>query len=188
VGRSYAGVLGVLAFFVVTLRGLVHLQMIHFPHVHNLEALRNLVHLEELRIETLPSWDVSGKVQAVASFRPLATLERLRTLGLAGVLAEDRDLSPIGELQALRELWIGNLYPQEQYARLAGALPQARSPLLMPYLELRESKCRKCGSTKVMLTGRDLPVPRVICPVCRQRRFEETVRRFEEIKQSARQV
>ncbi|HEY7471529.1 MAG TPA: hypothetical protein VIE68_04200 [Gemmatimonadota bacterium] len=153
------------------------LHVTHFPRVDSLDPLSGLGALEDLTLETLPSWDASKKRQVVKSLRPLAALGKLRSLRLAGVYAEDGDLSPIGELTGLRELAIANLYSQEQFALLSAKLPDVRSSFLAPCLQLGIS-CGKCGGEKVMLSGADVPNPKVVCPVCQRRKFETTVERF----------
>jgi hypothetical protein len=166
------------------LTGLRRLWIVHFPQVRSLDPLGGLTQLEELVLETLPGWDAARKRQSVESFRPLAALTGLRLLGLAGVQAEDGDLAPLAALTALRELRIGNLYSQEQLARLAGRLPRVSCRFLQPYLELDESVCRKCASKKVMLSGADVPNPKIICPACQGKKLNDWVGRFEHHRRS----
>ena len=155
------------------------LSICHFPGVRSLAPLSGLARLEELALETLPGWDASRRRQTVESFQPLATLGRLRALKLTGVVAEDGDLAPLGELAALRELAIANLFRQEQFARLSARLPDVRSSFLAPFLRLEGNACGRCGEEKVMLSGADVPNPKVVCPVCQRAKFEATVERFE---------
>ena len=114
--------------------------------------------------------------------RPLAGLSRLRVLRLGGVRVDDNDLTPLGGLAALEELGIANVFPQQQFARLARMLPQVQCKFLAPFLPLGY-QCTKCGREKVMLSGSDVPNPKVVCPVCHRKKFEDTVARFENHKQ-----
>ncbi|MFN8639674.1 MAG: hypothetical protein U0360_09510 [Dehalococcoidia bacterium] len=167
------------------LRNLVRLRTLaisHFPQVDSFAPLAGLTNLESLTLQTLPSWDASRKRQHVDSFAPLAGLTRLRTLNLSGVLAEDGELSYLGGLVRLELLAIGNMYTQEQFARLAARIPGASSSFLAPYLEAEWSVCKKCGAAKVMLSGSDVPNPKVICPSCNHKKFDTTVARFEELR------
>ncbi len=164
------------------LRGLRRLSVIHFPHVSSFEPLSELRQLEELVLETLPSGDASGKRTLVETFRPLARLSQLRVLKLAGVSVLDNDLSPLGELTALEDLALGNLFPQQQFAQLTRTLPHVRCAFLGPFLRLDEYACRRCGGQKVMLSGADVPNPKIVCPVCHRKKFEDTVRLFEQFK------
>jgi hypothetical protein len=165
------------------LRALRVLTIIHFPKVGSLAPLAGLVDLEELALETLPSWDGS-KHQQVDSLAPLAGLRKLRVLKLAGVFARDADLSPLGQLSELRQLAIANLYPQAQFARLTAKLPRAEAAMLAPFARLRGYGCKKCGGEKVLLSGADVPNPKVVCPVCQKKKFSETVARFEQYRQA----
>jgi len=58
-----------------------------------------------------------------------------------------------------------------------------RSSFLAPFLPLEEGACGKCGGKKVMLSGSDVPKPRVVCPVCQRKKFEAVLARFEQLKQ-----
>jgi hypothetical protein len=161
------------------------LQMIHLPKVTRLDPLSTLVELEELRIETLPSWDASGKTLVVESLKPLEGLRKLRFLAMAGVVAGDGDLSPLASLKKLEQLHFANRYSQEQLARLACCLPQATGSFLAPFKSLG-IHCAKCGSEKVMLSGSDIKNPKVICPTCRRKKYDETVARFEKFRGEVR--
>jgi len=159
------------------------LAIMDFPHATSLDPLRGLTNLEELRLETLPSGDASGKCKIVASFRPLAPLRKLQVLRLAGVRTQDDDLSPLSGLTALRELALGNLFPQQQFAMLAVKLPHVQSSFLAPFLRLHGYPCHRCGGEKVMLSGADVPNPKIVCPTCRRKKFETTVACFDRFKQ-----
>lgn len=160
------------------LRRLRRLVVVHFPHVTSLDPLADLTGLEELTLETLPGGDASGRTKTVDSFRPLAALTGLRLLKLAGVVCADGVLSPLGRLTGLRTLALGNVFAQGELARLARRLPQAGCPFLAPFVRLDGHACGRYGDSKVMLSGADLPRPRVICPTCQARRLAETARRF----------
>ena len=168
-----------------SLCALRRLAVFDFPRVTCLEPLMELSSLEELTLETLPGGDASGKYKVVTSFRPLGALKRLRVLKLAGVRAGDDDLSPLAELTGLQVLALGNLFPQEQFALLASRLPQVRCFFTTPFHPLEGYLCGKCGGDKVMLSGSDVPNPKVVCPVCQRKKFESTVARFEEFRQNS---
>ena len=77
------------------LKRLRYLSVVHLPKVSSLDPLASLTELESLSLETLPSWDVSGKVQEVESVEPLAKLEGMRHLQLFGVRPRAGDLTPL---------------------------------------------------------------------------------------------
>lgn len=157
--------------------------IMHFPKVTSFEPLKDLTGLEELTLESLPSGDASGKRKLVESFQPLSALKKLRVLKLAGVGTLDNDLSSLGGLIDLQTLAIPNFFPQREFALLSAKLPHVQPPyFLAPYLPLEGDLCNKCKSEKVMLSGSDVPNPKVICPTCRRKKFEETVARFEMYK------
>ena len=165
------------------LPSLRRLHIVHFPKVDTLEPLKDLTNLEELRLETRPSGDASGKRQVVDSFKPLAHLKKLRVLHLGGMCTSSHDLSPLGELTELQDLALPNWFPQREFSMLSVKLPCVHPPrFLAPYLPLERDTCKKCNSEKVMLSGSDVPNPKVICPICRKKKFEETVARFEMYK------
>lgn len=163
------------------LASLTNLQVLHvnhFPKVHSLETLGALSQLRDLELTTLASW--YNKKQLVESLGPLSSLANLERLKLAGVLATDNDLSPLWKLTSLRELFVPNLYPQEQLARLAGRLPLVRKDyFLQAFVTMKQLACQKCGVSKVMLSGSDIR-PQVICPSCHDKKFSSCVKRFEE--------
>lgn len=170
------------------LRGLVGLErltVIHFPKVSSLEPLTRLSNLEALTLETLPSWDVR-KQQVVDSLAPLGGMTRLRMLRLGGVYARDENLAPLRGMHDLELLGLGNTYPQRALAELAAALPQVQSSFLAPYLPLAGHACKRCGGEKVMLSGSDVPNPRVVCPTCNRRKVEEFTARFEAWRAASR--
>ncbi|MBM3623032.1 MAG: hypothetical protein FJX20_20320 [Alphaproteobacteria bacterium] len=167
------------------LRALRLLSITHFPKVHSLAPLAGLASLQELTLQTLPSWDASRKHQVVESFQPLSGLTKLKKLVLSGVRAEDGDLSPLHGLVGLEQLAIGNIFSQVQFARLAAKVSLADPGFLAPFLRLDGYACRKCGTDKVMLSGADVPNPKIVCPTCHKRKVDETVARFEQLRLSA---
>lgn len=83
------------------LKRLKVLQIIHMPEVDDLSPLSELSSLYTLSLQTLPSWDSSGKKTIVKSLRPLANLKTLRHMELFGVVPESRSLSEITDMTFL---------------------------------------------------------------------------------------
>jgi len=77
------------------LRDLRYLRILHLPKVNDLAPLGGLSRLESLGLETLPSWDPSGKVQVVESLDPIGRLPALRHIQLFGVRPLDKSLAPL---------------------------------------------------------------------------------------------
>lgn len=78
-----------------------YLRVLHLPKVSDLDPLAQLGQLESLSLETLPSWDASGKRQVVSSLQPISQLQSLRHLELLGVVPADGKLTPLFDLKAI---------------------------------------------------------------------------------------
>jgi hypothetical protein len=102
------------------------LRVIHMPRITDLEPLRKLTLLRHLSLETLPSWDVSGKVTEVRSLAPLAELTRLESLELYGVRPPNRRIDDLLRIPSLREAKITK-YAEGEAARLADVLGRRAS-------------------------------------------------------------
>jgi hypothetical protein len=77
------------------LRKLEYLRIFHLPKVTDLSPLANLESLITLRLDTLPSWDASGKRTKVESLVPISKLRALKHLELFGVVPVDGSLEPL---------------------------------------------------------------------------------------------
>ncbi|WP_221799303.1 hypothetical protein [Oceanobacter mangrovi] len=97
------------------LQALEHLRIIHLPKVRSLEPLGALMKLKYLSLETLPSWDSSGKVTIVDSLAPIGRLN-IEKLQLFGVRPESKELS---ELENCKSLISGRFhkYPKKEIER-----------------------------------------------------------------------
>jgi hypothetical protein len=75
------------------LSGLVFLEgleILHFPKVTTLSPISALAGLRKLSLQTLPSWDASGRKIIVESLAPIANLPSLEELELLGVVPESK--------------------------------------------------------------------------------------------------
>lgn len=108
--------LGVLS----ALRKLRYLRIIHLPKVSDLSPLADLQALETLALETLPSWDASGKVTVVNSLDPIGDLKKLRHLNLLGVRSEDKSLAALERCPSLESARISKL-PKKDVERFYAA-------------------------------------------------------------------
>jgi hypothetical protein len=139
-----------------------HLTIVNAPLVRSLEPIRALAELRSLRIAIAMS---KTSNQRIDSFRPLAELRRLESLRLTGVVAADKSLRPLHQLQQLREVSIPNFYGVEEFGRLAGALPNARGFGLSAVVDDHPGRCSRCGQqTEVQLIGRQRN--RFVCVSC----------------------
>lgn len=86
------------------LRLLEELRIIHMPEIRDLKPLAALKNLRVLTLETLPSWDASGRVSEVRSLAPLAALPSLQELALFGVVPIGRTADELLASRSLRRV------------------------------------------------------------------------------------
>jgi hypothetical protein len=174
-----------------SLRGLERLHRLeclvidHAPKITSLEPIRTLSELRQLSISTPASWDASKKCIDVESLQPLATLTNLQRLTLRGVRPAAGGLRPLEGLKALVEVEISHVptFSLEDFARLAGALPQASGSCLQPHFRMNFPwSCKRCRTTQEWLTGAVGRQKRYLCPVCDKEKLAAHVAEFERIK------
>ena len=102
------------------LKKLKKLQVIHLPKVTDLAPLSSFPELMSLSLETLPSWDSSGKKSLVASLEPVANIQLLQHLSLLGVVPNDFSLAAIERCKKLRSAKFHG-YPKVEVARFFAA-------------------------------------------------------------------
>jgi len=93
-----------------------YLRILHLPKVRSLAPLERLGELLTLALETLPSWDSSGRITEVETLEPIANLPRLRHLVLFGVRPMDQSLKPLQASKSLRSVRVQR-YPRAEVAR-----------------------------------------------------------------------
>lgn len=115
--------------FLAGLTKLRHLTIIHLPKMPDLQPLRRLESLEVLRLQTLPSWDSSGKRTIVPSIEPIGALPSLRHLELFSVVPEDGSLAPLELCKTLVTAGFQG-FPKREVARFEAAtgLPNDFAP------------------------------------------------------------
>lgn len=94
----------------------------------DLRPLSSLATLDTLCLEG----GFSKKLR-VDSLRPLAELERLTQLRLAGIQVGDKSLAPLQGLSRLRSVFIARNFPKPELRALAVALPLAKGEFLDSY-------------------------------------------------------
>ena len=158
---------------------LSQLRLQHFPLVSTLAPV-----VAQPGIRAL---EVSGSMWArmkVDSFRPLSGLPGLRLLYLTNIAALDGSIQPLADLEQLRELHIAGFYEWQEFARLAGLRPDIVCSWFQPFVEFAHQKCDKCGGNLVMLTGKRQPS---LCPSCHSDRIQRHVDRFMRVQREAAQ-
>ena len=158
----------------------------HAPNLKSIQEIGELDALEELHISTPASWDSSQKCVEVDTLRPLARLKKLQLLTLRGLRPKKGALRPLHGLKSLRVIVISHVpdFTLEDFASLAGALPQARGDCLMPHFRMNfPAPCNKCGLTLEWLTGA-AGRRRSLCPACDKDKLAAHVAAFARIKES----
>ncbi len=100
--------------------GLEYLLIVHLPQIHDLAPLNSLQQLRSLSLQTLPSWDSSGKVQEVESLEPISQISNLEHLELFGVVPPDRSLAAIENCKKLVSARFSK-YPKQEITRFYAA-------------------------------------------------------------------
>lgn len=106
-----------------------YLSVLHLPKVTELSHLQGLLALETLGLQTLPSWDSSGKRTVVQSLDPLTQLEQLRHIELLGVIPSDQSLMALERLPNLQTAnFHGFLKPEVERFFAASGVTKAHIP------------------------------------------------------------
>jgi phage FluMu protein Com len=143
------------------------LKIIHLPKVSDISPLSQLESLETLELTILPSWN---KIQHISTLRPLQDLAKLRTLTLLGIFVDDGSLQPLHSCPLLCEFHSGNLFSMQELLSLKYAKPEIKGTFFEPIVELPYTRCSKCGSLKVILSG--VIKYAIQCPKCHHKRVQ----------------
>jgi hypothetical protein len=158
------------------LSSLMALNLRDVRHVHALDPLGDLSGLRALAVQG-GVWN-DMKVESLA---PLDRLSAVEELDLAGLRVTDESLRPLEGLTALRRLTIDGRFPTEEFARLAGILPDVACAWFSPYVP-QTTACERCGGPRVMLTGKRRGV---VCQRCHTDRLQRHVENFERLRRAA---
>ena len=157
-----------------TLRALVSLDIANVRAAGNLGFLQYLAGLRELSI----SGDSNSlKPLVIESLAPLTALRELEKLSLTTVRLADGSLAPLAVLPRLRHLGLGNQFPMEEYARLAGRRPDIQCERFEPSYGPNDSvRCKTCRSGLHALTGKGKPWLCAQCDAARLARHDAEFR------------
>lgn len=162
------------------LRSINRLVLYHIPQVYRLDPLSSLSDLAVLNLRSLPSWDASGKTLRFKTLKPLRACKGLRRLVLMKARVDEDGLMPLHKLTGLREFVTDNTFTLEDFARLAGALPDCQGDYLVPFHQAHYNpSCKKCGADKIRLSG----VRRggLVCLTCNAERVKAHIAEFERV-------
>jgi hypothetical protein len=148
------------------------LEIENFKSITDFSPLTRLKTLEELAV-TGSMWSR----QAIDSLEPFTTMTWLSSLAVD--TSSVSDLRPLSKLTGLKSLGISGKLRFEEYAWLAGKLPNTECRWFMPYYELAGSGYSHCKTCKqdsmVMLTGKGKPI---LCKHCDAGKVEKHVAAF----------
>jgi hypothetical protein len=106
------------------------------------DGLKQLHRLDDLVNQpSLQSLWIGGGIDRpvhIATLEPLSRLPNLEELFLISMRLDESSLAPLAKLVKLKRLRIqSNMAPMEEYARLAGTLPQVQSDMLRGFMTLK---------------------------------------------------
>lgn len=120
---SWPGELDVVA----ELPNLRSLRIVHLPKVTTLLPLANLRQLELLCLETLPSWDGSGRRTRLDGLRSLTKLNQLRDVCFRGkITTKDGRIDWLAKCPSLETIAAGSGFEANSIAALRKMRPQTR--------------------------------------------------------------
>ncbi len=171
---------------VESIEPLTDLATLKLLDIENFKLIESFAPLTSMKgLEVLAVTGSMWSKQAIASLEPFGEMTWLTYLALD--VSGASSLRPLGNLKNLKELGIGGRLPYEEYAWLAGKLPNANCRWFLPYVELVASgigRCKRCKhESMVMVTGRGKPA---LCRRCDAAELEKHVDLFNQVLASAR--
>lgn len=170
------------------------LALIRMTRLASLQPLQSLVQLQSLAVlngkrltdysplgalQALETLEIGGdrhtEALAIESLRWITALSGLQRLSAGFTTIGDGSLRPLASLRQLRSLHIPNRFARNEFAWLAGQLPQVDCLWFAGYAEC--GNCPHCkAASRVMLTGKKAGI---ICRSCDQAKFAQLQAEFE---------
>lgn len=121
---------------------LIGIECIDFKKIHDLNEILSAPSLEAFKLH---------QVDKLNSLRPL-TKTKIRHLEITFSKLEDEDIEPLTQISSLEYLSFGTVtFTTEQVAWLKANLPDVKSDVLAPYIELNKDTVLIIGKRKPML-------------------------------------
>jgi hypothetical protein len=170
---------------ITAIEPLATLRELRFLSIENFKLIQDFTPLEQLTsLETL--W-VTGSMwtrQYVGSLETFARMHWLRSLALDTKYVTS--LRPLAALKGLKSLDVGGKLPLEEYAWLAGKLPQTRCRWFAPWLDVAGrgfNACERCKrDAKVLATGRG---GGLMCRYCDEAKLRKRSDAFDSARRAA---
>jgi len=174
-------------------------RLVDLSFLADLPALRTLIidDMKRLDLNTMPELpDVTGlaiggginSTMKVESLEPLSRLPNLQYLSMYSIRAADGSLKPLSRLRNLREIKLPNYFSVDEFARLAGALPNTKGTVLTPFFTATDGSaniafwsCKKCHVQRYMMTGKPAVI---LCPECDKAKMDKRIARWEAARAS----
>ena len=124
------------------------LQIQDFSSLHDISPLKNLINIKIL--------DLSGGMWnkfKIKNLKPLTNLVNLKYLCLTNIGISDDSLNPLSKLTALKELYISNQFPTEEYAYLSVHLKNTKCTHFKPFIKFSSS----IEEHDIMIVGKRKP-------------------------------
>lgn len=173
-----------------SLTGLCHLKKL--PELESLELanIREMVSLEfAIGMKKLRDLSLEGDSNSLKSITcddlsPLSGLESLERLCLRTLRVKNESLRPLASLRNLKWLLLANKFRMEEFAALAGLLPNVDRSCVDPIFARASFRtCKKCGGNDMrMLTGKG---KRTLCASCDASKIEAHIDQFNRIAEEA---
>lgn len=166
------------------LAGLPDLVDLELGNVRAAGDLRFLHALPQLRALSVTGDTNSGKDLKIDTLAPIAGLVRLERLVLRAVQVADGSLAPLAGLPSLKHLVLGNGFPRDEFARLAGRRPDLASESLLPVTgPFQGFGCKRCKEKSLYLpAGKGLPW---LCGHCDRAKLDRHIAAFQAVAASA---
>jgi hypothetical protein len=185
-------------------KSLEHLALSWATRLQDLSFLRDLPALKTLIIDDMKRLDLTtlpelpqltglalgggiNSTMKVQSFDPLTRLPNLRYLSLYSIRSTDGSLKPLSMLRNLRDIALPNYFSVDEFARLAGALPDTKGKVLTPFFTATDGSdkipwgCKNCGGPRYMMTGKPAVI---LCPECDKAKMDKRIARWEAARAS----
>lgn len=169
-------------------------RLVDLSFLADLPALRTLIidDMKRLDLNTMPELpQVTGlamggginSTMKVESFEPLSRLPNLQYLSMYSIRTVDGSLKPLSRLRDLREIKLPNYFSIDEFARLAGALPNTKGTVLTPFFTPTDGSanipfwtCQRCHGPRYMMTGKPAVI---LCPECDNAKMDKRIARWE---------
>ncbi len=106
--------------------GLKTLRLLHFPKLQDISKITCNINIENLSLESLPSYDASNKYLEIDSLKPVSSLSKMMKFKMYGVKTKDSSLEFLVKCTKLIDIEIGKGFNLSEYNKIRSAFPGSR--------------------------------------------------------------